>query len=209
MAFRLNISHWVQMGIAAIVAAGIISVYPVIEREMNRNKPIDEWFNIRQLEVAPITPLGSFPVVVFDRTVGQEFVADWSMEIQSVEGDEFKMFCRASGIKKYEVNEVLNNQGELISWFTENFPKCEHIKDTLGRYRIVVKWKMDRGNSYYDYELEKISNVFEIIDPDTFVPSKTQAAINKTVREMEAAVEALESPVVPPAVATSIGGVND
>lgn len=128
MAFRLNISHWVQMGIAAIVAAGIISVYPVIEREMNRNKPIDEWFNIRQLEVAPITPLGSFPVVVFDRTVGQEFVADWSMEIQSVEGDEFKMFCRASGIKKYEVNEVLNNQGELISWFTENFPKCEHIR---------------------------------------------------------------------------------
>lgn len=206
MAFKKNFIQWI---IATVLAAGIITVYPIIEREMNRNKPIDEWFNVRQLEVTTITPVGTFPVIVFDRTVGQDFDANWTMEIQSVEGDTFKTFCHAEGFKSYKKNEVLANQGESIKWFINRFPDCAKVKDTIGRYRIVAKWKMDRGNSYYEYDLEKISNVFEIVDPDTFVPSKTQASINKTVKEMEILVEALESPEIPPAVATSIGGVND
>jgi hypothetical protein len=205
MTFKLK---WMEMAIGTLVAAGIIAGYPLIEREINRNKPIDEWFNVRQLEVAPITQLGDFPVIVFDRTVGQPFKANWIMELQSVEGDKFNTICKPTGKKEYHANEELDNQGESIKWFSEKFPECSVIQNKAGKYRIVVTWDIDRGKSFYNYKLEKISNVFEIVDPEAFIPSKIQDAINKTVREVEAKVEALEqAPSV--AASTASDGVND
>lgn len=191
MAFKFKF-RWMELGIGFLLSVGIIAGLPIMERELNRNVDIANFFNVRQLYVAPITPLGTLPVVVFDRTVSQDFDAKWSIDLQSISGDDFNTICNPKGTRKYVKGEELFGQGESILWFTVKYPECGIIKDKAGKYRIVVTWDIDRGRSYYDYKLEKISNVFEIVDPDMFIQSKTQEAINKTVKEVEAKVEALE-----------------
>lgn len=177
--------RWIEMGIAIALSAVVILGYPFIEREFNRNAAIADYFAVRQLEVAPITSMGEIPIIVFDRIVNKDFKAEWTMEVQSVDGENFNTFCAAKGQKEYDAGETLENQGESTIWFTDKFPECRKIKDKIGRYRIIVIWNIDRGSSYYDYKLEKISNVFEIVGPETFIPIKEQEALNKTERETE------------------------
>lgn len=184
--FKFKFSE-VALSIGLVII--IISGFPMLAKEWNKNKPIENWFNIRQLEIAPITPIGEYPKVVFDRIVLQSFNAVRSVEVQKVSGESFLRYCHGTGNRIYTLESKLIGQGESTEWFSKTFPDCLGIKDSAGKYRVVVTWTIDRGKFYYPYKLEKISNVFEIIDPETFIPSKTQESINKTSKEMEAFVE--------------------
>ena len=186
MAFKFKMGEiLVSLGLVTVIITG----FPLLAKEWNKNKPIENWFNIRQLEVAPITPIGEYPKVVFDRVIIKDFKAMRSVEVQKVSGETFSTYCHGEGNRTYTQESKLIGQGETTEWFSKTFPDCLGIKDSAGKYRVVVTWTIDRGKFYYPYKLEKISNVFEIIDPEIFIPSKTQESINKTGREMEAFID--------------------
>jgi len=160
----INISTLQQILIACLFTSMLLFVYPFIARDLNRDVGIEEWFIVRQFEVSQITTIGEYPTVVFDRSVIKSFTADWTMEVQKIYDGKFKSFCYSSEkSRKYNVYESLSNLDVSTKWFNNIFPNCSNIKDISGRYRIILRWKIDRGQTYDKYELEKISNVFEII----------------------------------------------
>ena len=155
-----------EIAVVILLAITVIIAFPLIEREWNRNIPIDQWFNIRQLEISADTPVGQLPNVIYDREVLQPFTATYTFIIQSIRGTQFDLFCSGSGTRKFAPEKTLPNQGETTAWFTHEFPDCAKIKDFPGTYRGVVTWNINRGTSYYPVTLEKITNVFRIVNPE-------------------------------------------
>lgn len=142
----------------------IVFSWPSFQKEWNKRVPIEEWFKVNQLVIGPRVMKGHVPEVIYDREAVKDFSAYWIVEIQRITEDSFSKFCSGSGNDAYKKDVALPYQGVSIDWLTDKAPDCVHLKDTPGKYRMIITWFIDRGPEYYPYRLEHISNIFEILD---------------------------------------------
>lgn len=144
----------------------IIFFYPQIENYYNNARSLDEWFSIKQIAFTPTTNMGEYPSFIIDGTAYKDFNVNWTIEIQKLNIDgEFKRFCVSHGYKEYKKDTELSPDINTNTWFIETLPDCVSIKDSPGQYRAVIDWNIDRGSRYTIKKYERVSNLFQIIDP--------------------------------------------
>lgn len=155
----------------------IINLYPVGVRYLNSRVPTTDWFVVNQLQIDPIILLGSEIKFVYDRKILQPYDARWIVEVQQVNSDgTLTVVCSGEGNSSYDMTKVLprEDEGEAVDQKTISvtldwFIGHDNCELPVGKYRIFVKWFIDRGEYYNVTPVERLSNVFQIVDKEQVI----------------------------------------
>lgn len=121
------------------------------------NVPADAWFEVHEIYV-PNHVAGSDPMILYDRTIRENFTGFWVVEAQRRDSQgRFSNVCSGSGVDDYTPEDFLPEEGVRWTWF---FGRACAIPP--GTYRIAAVWDMRRP----DYPLKRQrarSNLFEVL----------------------------------------------
>lgn len=115
----------------------------------NRPKNPDNYMVINQVHVADFER-GVNPVVVYDREVKQEFIAEWVAKIYPINSDE--TVCQGSGRNHYKPG--MKHKSVTLQWFLENDCFYELPR---GDYHVKTTWLT--GDNVL---MSNVSNVFTV-----------------------------------------------
>lgn len=83
------------------------------------------------------TAVGDTPILVVERAINQEFVAEWTVTVRSVTNEGLVTVCHGRGRDHYSPGARLPSPMSLNWWIGNN--NC-HL--TLGRYRVDTSWEI-------------------------------------------------------------------
>lgn len=156
----------IESFIGLVLFLAIVLFYPQLESYYNDNQSLDDWFTIKQIAFTPTTNVGEYPSFIIDGAAHKDFIVNWKIEIQKLNIDgEFKSFCVSHGHKEYKKDTELSPDINTNTWLIENMPECIPLKNSPGQYRAIIDWNVDRGENYTIKKYERITNLFQIIDP--------------------------------------------
>lgn len=123
--------------------------------------PAESFFEPIQLNI-PDHVVGENPVIFYDRIIHKEFTADWTVEVQKIQGDGSVLaVCTRYGHNIYQPEKGLPSTGPTIEWFLGE--PCVY---DAGTYRVVANWTIERPEAIGDVTTRIVSNVFQVTGND-------------------------------------------
>jgi len=149
-------SYTVDFIALVVIVLSFIAAVKFTNREANHPA---NWMIVSAVSV-PDHRIGDDPMIVYDRTVFQEFDAQWIADVYSVEGEEIILLCTGDGFSHYDPEEKLG-QVPLYAWYLER--ECGL---NVGNYVIKTRWITTAG-----VIIRNTSNVFKVSEwiPDEYI----------------------------------------
>ncbi len=125
----------IELAVAIVIAIGVIYFTTLATRQYRASIPPNAWIAISEIFV-PDFEAGDDPMIIYDRTIRQDFPGMWVAEIQREEpGALFSPYCVGSGVQDYRTDTVLPDRRVTLSWFMGRDCRLQP-----GRYRIRGTW---------------------------------------------------------------------
>lgn len=110
--------------------------YITIENYTRSMLPNNRFMEIKTMIVND-TLVGDTPILVFERVINQEFVAEWTVTVRSVTNEGLVTVCHGRGRDHYSPAGRLPNPVSLNWWLGNNSCRLP-----LGKYRIDTSWEI-------------------------------------------------------------------
>lgn len=108
------------------------------------------------MKIVNDTRTGVSPILVVERFINQEFVAEWTVTVREVGDAGLSVVCVGRGRAHYSPKTLLPNPVSLDWWIGHN--KCQLRP---GRYRIDTSWEIIGETNRV---LRSNSNIFQVYD---------------------------------------------
>lgn len=145
-----------ELAAAIVIAIGVIYFTSLAQRQWRATVPPNTWIAVTEVFVPNHTE-GDDPMIIYDRTVRQDFPGMWVAEIQREEpGALFSPACVGSGVQEYRVETVLPDRRVPLSWFMNR--ECDLEP---GRYRIRATWTIQLPD-WPEKKTSYTSQIFEV-----------------------------------------------
>lgn len=149
-------SRFFEFVAAVVLAFAIVQLSNIVGQRQKDLLPPTAWFAVHEIFV-PDHTMGSNPLVIYDRTIRQDFVAFWIVEVQRVTDDGlFAHVCSGWGQSAYEQGEIIQEDRVTWEWLIGRPCVVEP-----GEYRLRVSWTMKRPG-WPEKELVTTSNLFRV-----------------------------------------------
>ena len=144
--------------------------------------PATDFFTVRELNI-PDYVEGQDPVVVYDRTIKQEFLGTFVVEIHKADPTANYAVCSNSAVRTYKTGEK-RPETVTLKWFVDR--DCGL---TPGQYVIETTWKIE-AEGYPDKEYSAVSNVFRVL------PKGAQLYVTpEQIEQLSKAQDLLNNPI--------------
>lgn len=125
-----------ELATGIVIAIGVIYFSSLAARQYRASIPPNAWIAISEIFV-PDFKTGEDPLIIYDRTIRQDFPGMWVVEIQREQpGALFSPACVGSGVTDYRTDVVLPDRRVSLSWFMGR----DDCYLPPGRYRIRATW---------------------------------------------------------------------
>jgi hypothetical protein len=158
---KYSVTWWrfraLEVAVGLAVTAAAFSLISNIDDQRRISVAPGAWFQVNDIFV-PDMRAGEDPVMVYDRTIKEEFRGFWVTEVQRRDaGGSFVLECTGSGINDYEPQDYIPNNAVRYSWYIG--AKCADLPP--GQYRLRSSWIMRRPG-WPDKNLVAYSNLFTV-----------------------------------------------
>lgn len=157
-AVRRNVTDWV-MGIilALLLFLGSSEAFRLYRLNTIHMTPAEAYFEPMQLNV-PDFKAGGNPILFYDRTIHQEFKAEWIVEAQLIQSTGKPIsVCTGVGENIFMPEKGLPAGGATLDWFMGT-----NCNLGPGTYRLVANWEIERPAATGNVTTRLISNLFEV-----------------------------------------------
>ncbi len=154
-------SHTVPALVGIAIAGFLVFSTETITGWWRNSEPIENWVDMRSVYV-PDHIIGDeeTALVVYDRDIKREFIADWTVKALQVNPDT-TFICEASGKKDYlEGEKNLPDAGITLEYIFRAHP-CKWVP---GQFFLQTTWIVKR-DGYKDVIIRRNSNVFNVLEP--------------------------------------------
>ena len=158
--------HILEFAIAWLLFIGVILTYNYLSQLERDRAPITDYFEVRQIGV-PDFPLGTNPVIIYDRSVNKAFRGSYTVEVQEAGTLQPLPECTGSAEVNYDPDKQLPVGGPTLFWFIGH--SCII---PIGSYRIEACWDIHRDRAT-EVHYCKPSAIFSVFDPSS--PPQKQA----------------------------------
>lgn len=146
-----------EAAVAIILAIGIIYFSTLATQQYRATVPPNAWIAINELFV-PDHAEGENPMMIYDRTIRQNFSGMWVVEVQRQEEEAlFSPVCVGSGATNYSVDVVLPERRVALDWFIGK--RCNM---TPGSYRLRATWTIQIPD-WPEKKITSTSNIFTVL----------------------------------------------
>lgn len=130
--------RFTEIAVAFVIAIGVIYFTTLAQRSYRNTIPPNAWIVINEVFV-PDFIVGEDPMIIYDRSIRQDFPGMWVVEIQKSEADAlFSPACLGTGVTEYSTETVIPDRRVSLSWFLGH-QNC-HLSP--GTYRIRATWSI-------------------------------------------------------------------
>lgn len=146
-----------EAAVAVVLAIGVIYFSTLSVHQYRATVPPNSWIAVNELFV-PDHEVNSDPLMIYDRTIRQNFSGMWVVEVQKEERDAlFSPVCVGSGATNYSTDVVLPDRRVTLDWFIG-----KHCNMTPGRYRLRATWTIQIPD-WPEKKLTATSNIFTVL----------------------------------------------
>jgi len=146
-----------EAAVAIVLAIGVIYFSTLSVRQYRATVPPNAWIAINELFV-PDHITGEDPLMIYDRTIRQNFSGMWVVEVQREEADAlFSPICVGSGATNYSTDVVLPDRRVSLTWFVGKNCSMEP-----GRYRLRATWTIQIPE-WPEKKSTATSNIFTVL----------------------------------------------
>lgn len=158
----LTASWWRQrlaeLAVAIVIAIGIIYFSTMAVQQYRATIPPNAWIAISEIFV-PDHKVGEDPLIIYDRTIRQDFTGMWVVEVQKEEpGALFSPVCVGTGVTNYSTDVVLPERRVALSWYVG-----KNCNLGPGRYRLRSTWTIQMPD-WPEKKSTNTSNIFTVGD---------------------------------------------
>jgi hypothetical protein len=147
-----------ELAVAIVIAIGVIYFSNLSIQQYRATIPPNAWIAINEVFV-PDYAAGEDPLIIYDRTVRQNFSGLWVVEVQREEPDAlFSPVCVGTGATNYSTDVVLPERRVALSWY---IGKDCNLKP--GRYRLRSTWTIQMPD-WPEKKTSNTSNIFTVGD---------------------------------------------
>lgn len=132
--------HWRDVAYILVIGASMMWLTTQVKQYMRNDAPASDYFIVSQIGIPNFT-VGENPLVLYDRTVLQDFTAEFTAEIQ--DASTLQAVCTSTKTVNYSPDKDLPEGGPTLSWlmYREPLPDCN---PPVGTYRVHICWTIDR-----------------------------------------------------------------
>jgi hypothetical protein len=158
----LRVDWWrarlTELAVAIVLAIGIIYFSTLAVQSYRATVPPNAWIAISEVFV-PDHTVGEDPLIIYDRTVRQDFTGAWVVEVQKEEpGALFSPICVGMGVTNYSTDVILPDRRVALSWYIGKDCKLQP-----GRYRLRSTWTIQMPD-WPEKKSTNTSNIFTVYD---------------------------------------------
>jgi hypothetical protein len=125
----------IEAAVALVIAGGVINLSTLAQDARRAAVPTSTIFEVNEVFV-PDHMQGEDPVVIYDRTIHQDFRGFWIAEVQRRDANDLNFpACPGAGVSDYETTDVIPGDKVTLSWLIGR--RCDVAP---GRYRIRLSY---------------------------------------------------------------------
>lgn len=155
-------SQWL---IGVLLAAVLVLTFDICKEYYLNSLPISNTI-ITQL-IVPDYPEGQNPLIVYNRTINESFIGDFSVEVKSVTSHYTVCFGGANGVK-YDVGEKIDTTKYTLSYYVYGRDDCAK-RLPVGQYYIQTTWTVHRDGLEARH-FTTVSNIFNVLPEKPLTP---------------------------------------
>jgi len=145
-----------EVAVALVIATGVIQVSREVTDRQKELLPASAWLVVNEVYV-PDFPVGTEPMILYDREIRENFDAFWIVEAQrKTDAGLWTTTCSGNGVNEYDPEEVIPDNRVSWPWFMN--AECTLLP---GEYRLKTTYVMTRPG-WPQKRLFNLSNEFEV-----------------------------------------------